>query len=136
MLPSFRTQIAKYGNLRGGLLKAFFDLPVPPADAMRFEPVYFGFINITIILANESNSFHFSPSGSAVVAAEPSLDAHPSASGNNLRIPYWTEYFEIFRFHRRGHIGTCERRLSQIQASPIATHCSHITMSQGGNGTA
>jgi len=33
-----------------------FDLPVASADAVRFEPVDFGFINVTIILSNKSDS--------------------------------------------------------------------------------
>jgi hypothetical protein len=33
----------------------------------------FGFIDTTIILANQSDSRHFPPSGAAVIAMEPSL---------------------------------------------------------------
>jgi hypothetical protein len=37
---------------------------------VRFEPVDFGFINVTIILANKSNSLHFSPPGAAAGRSE------------------------------------------------------------------
>lgn len=71
--PLLRTQIARYGYLRTELLEPAFDLPVAPADAVCFEPMDFGFIDTTIILANQSDSLHFPPSGTAVVATEPSL---------------------------------------------------------------
>jgi len=51
-----RMQMARYGYLRGKLPEPFFDLPVTVADAMCFEPVNFGFISVTIILANQGNT--------------------------------------------------------------------------------
>jgi hypothetical protein len=98
-LPSFRTQIARYGYLRGELPEAFFDLPAVPANAVRFEPVDFGFIDVTIILANESDSLHFPPPRPAVVAPEAASDSDATAGGNDLDIPYRTEDFKIIRLH-------------------------------------
>jgi hypothetical protein len=61
--------------------------------------VYFGFIGIPIILANDGNALQFPPSAAAILATKPSVHPHAATGGDDLDLPDGTLDFEFIGRH-------------------------------------
>ena len=98
-LPRFSTHMARKGYLRNESGEPALDFPLAAADAVRFEPMDFCFIDFTRVFANGRKSFHFTPALSAISLAKVFRDPYALTCRDYFGVADGAEHLKTLRLH-------------------------------------